>query len=118
MLDCVILGNGNLQLTVEDTDDRIELSAYMEDDHYYFWQLFSDLLEDYSSNGSYTLFDAGDGNPNVGLTSAPCIAEGMDILDGGKREIVGRFWYYDNYQIDCPLEKLRDTGEVVFTLAS
>jgi hypothetical protein len=41
----------------------------------------------------------------------------MDIDDNGQCEIVGRFWYYDDYAINCPLEKLASEGRVVFQLA-
>ncbi len=85
-------------------------------DDYGFWFTFHQILEDYYCNGSYAPFNAGDGNPYVGLTDAPCIAEDLDIHEDGRREIIGRFWYYGDYMINCPLETLASTGSVIFSL--
>jgi len=108
------LENGNLRLTV-DSEMADELRANLEARG--FWSAFCDLLEPFSANGSYEPFDAGDANPFVGLTSAPCIAECMDYADDGTKSIDGNFWYFDRYMIDCPLETLADSNEVIFTLA-
>lgn len=108
------LDNGNLRLSVdsemaENLRDNLEARG--------FWSAFCDLLEPFSANGSYEAFDAGDANPFVGLTSAPCIAESMDCADNGDKSINGNFWYFERYMIDCPLETLAETGEVIFNLA-
>ena len=115
MIECNILENGNLQLSIAEECDREEFADNLE--YRGFWSAFFDGMEPHSCNGSFTPFDAGDANPFVGLTSAPCIAESMDIDDKGQCEIVGRFWYYDDYAITCPLEKLASEGRVVFQLA-
>ncbi len=73
-------------------------------------------MEHLWTNGSYEPFDAGQANPFVGLTCAPCIAEQLDVLDNGDREVVGRLWYL-GYQIVDPMEELKRTGQVVFSLA-
>jgi hypothetical protein len=73
------------------------------------------LLEDYACNGGYTFFNAGDANPFVGLTEAPCIAEEMSVDENGKNSILGEFWYFNNYMLECPIEKLLNKGSVVFT---
>lgn len=36
--------------------------------------ILTDGMEEYWTNGGFTPFDAGMGNPFVGLTCAPCIA--------------------------------------------
>lgn len=113
---CTRLENGNLKLTLNE-EGREWLSDVMADKHFFFWTALSDLFESYACNGSYTPFDAGDGDPFVGLTSAPCIAEAMDYPDDGRRVIEGDFWYFDRYMIDDPLEELRDNGETIFQLA-
>ena len=64
------------------------------------------MLEQYSCNGSYAFFDAGQGNPFVGLTNAPCIAEAMDTDNDGTNIIRGEFWCYVEYMIKCPVETL------------
>lgn len=62
-------------------------------------------------------FWRGDANPAIGLTDAPCIAESMDYLDNGDRVIVGRAWWFADYQIRDPLEELASDGETVFQFA-
>jgi hypothetical protein len=113
---CTRLANGDLNITLSDNDSREELIDAMEGARE-FWSILCDLFESYSCNGSYTPFDAGDGNPFVGLTNAPCIAECMDYEDDGTQTIEGDFWYYADYQIRCPLEELLANDSVVFTLA-
>jgi hypothetical protein len=77
-----------------------------------------EALEPYSCNGSYAAFDAGDGNPFVGLSNAPCVAESLYMNDEGENIIEGRFWYADNYMITCPYYELAKTGRTVLTLCS
>lgn len=79
-----------------------------------FWGILSEMYEPYSTNGSYAPFDAGDGNPFVGLTSAPCIAEAMTTKDDGSNEINGKLWWFPNYAIECPVKTLINTGVVNF----
>jgi len=79
--------------------------------------ILSGGMEHFWTNGSYEPFDAGQANPFVGLTCAPCIAETLDVLDNGDREIVGRLWHFDRYQVTDPMEELKRTGHVVFSLA-
>lgn len=116
MITATKLENGNLLITLDDKEDIDEI-RYERDEHG-FWSVVTRLFEQYSCNGSFTPFDAGDANPFVGLTSAPCIAESMDYDDNGKAFIIGDFWYYGNYAITCPVEELIEHGEVEFTLAS
>lgn len=39
----------------------------------------------------------------------------MDYLDDGRREIVGRCWWFPNYMTQDPLADLRDNGRTIFT---
>lgn len=79
--------------------------------------ILQDGMEHYWTNGGFEPFGAGEANPFVGLTCAPCIAETLDVLDNGEREVVGRLWYFDRYAIEDPMEQLKRTGKVVFNLA-
>lgn len=106
-----ILENGNLALSLPDADDREEVQD-MIDDHRGYWYIMSELFEQYSTNGEFTHFDASEANPFVGLTSAPCIAESMDVLDDGTMEIVGRFWFFSKYVTEMETELLA-AGETV-----
>jgi hypothetical protein len=110
-----ILPNGDLKITA-DNECRAFIADEMRKGHDY-GSIWADITEWERCNGGFTPFDAGDANPFVGLTSAPCIAESMDYHDDGTLEIVGRFWYFADYQITSELEELRDKGRVVFTLA-
>jgi hypothetical protein len=110
-VEITIAANGNLVLTLPQ-EHREEWAYRMQ-------AVGSDValheaVEGYWTNGSFEPFDAGDANPFVGLTSAPCIAEAMSVNDDGTREIVGRFWYFQNYMVTDFGAILRDTGTVEF----
>ena len=109
-----ILENGDLKLSLESDDDFGQLKI---DSNSYGEFAICDLLEPYSCNGSFAFFDASDGNPCVGLTDAPCIAEQLDWDDEGNAEIIGNFWYYDDYMVKSFIDELLNDGEVTFTLA-
>jgi hypothetical protein len=112
MINCTILDNGNLKIT-SDNETRHDIATL--DGYTTYDTIWCELMEPYSCNGSYTYFNAGDANPFVGLTSAPCIAETMDYADNGDRLIVGRLWAFMDYQITDPLIELRSKGRVIFT---
>lgn len=114
-IDCIILETGDLKITMAE-EFREELAEQIAGERD-FWSILHDLFEPYYCNGSYEPFDAGDGDPFVGLSSAPCIAESLIVEDDGKRVIDGEFWYFERYMIDDPLEELATKGETVFTLA-
>jgi len=107
--------SGNLWVVADSPEDQIEIKESLDKNG--FWSTMAEIFEPYSCNGSFTPFDAGGANPFVGLTNAPCIAESMDYLDNGDSKIEGRFWYYPDYMIRCPLEELAETGSVRFYLA-
>lgn len=109
-----VLENGNLELTThEDFIEELK-EAITEKDSV---SILCEAMEHYSCNGSYTVFDASNANPFVGLTSATCIAESMDIDDQGNQTIQGDFWYYNDYMILNPIEVLLETGKVIFLKA-
>ena len=110
------LPNGDLLVTA-DNATRAGIKEALADERNGFWGVLADLFEGYFTNGSYEPFDAGDGNPFVGLTSVPCIAESMSYLDNGDKRIDGDFWYFDNYMLVDPLDELKRKGRVIFTLA-
>jgi hypothetical protein len=116
MITCTILDNGDLQISLDDSDAKAELQEIHERRGY--WAAMCEAFESYSCNGSFTPFDAGDGNPFVGLTSAPCIAESMDCADNGDLSIDGRFWYFADYMIRNDMAELIESGSVVYKLAT
>jgi hypothetical protein len=76
-----------------------------------------DIFEPYWTNNGFEPFDAGQANPFVGLTEAPCIAEHALIrADDGRQSIQpgDRVWWYPDYGIRNPLDVLLDRGEVEF----
>lgn len=115
ILQCEVMERGNL-LVLADNQARAWIKE--EQDR---GQSSDDILwdgfEGYWNNGSYYPFDAGQANPFVGLTSAPCIAEEMDIDDDGSRRIAGRLWWFPNYCVIDPVEELKRKGRVIFTFA-
>ena len=80
--------------------------------------ILADLMEPYWTNNGFEPFDAGQANPFVGITEAPCIAEhalqhddtGVSIQPGD------RVWWYPDYVYRNPLDVLLDKGEVEFPL--
>lgn len=114
-VNCQVLPSGDLLVTA-DNETRAEIARGMNDFGY--WGTFADAFEPHSCNGSYTPFDAGDGDPFVGLTSAPCIAETLFYDDDGRRDIDGRLWWFPDYMVRDPLDELKSHGRTVFSLAS
>jgi hypothetical protein len=96
---------------------RAELKSMREASRYTDVAALHELTEPYWTNGSYAPFDASEGNPFVGLTSAPCIAEDLDYPDDGQRQIIGRFWYFPDYMLRSPIDELIKRGRVVFKQA-
>ncbi len=115
MITCRILPSGNLLVTASNTA-RQELADCIARGYDY-WTIFADAFENYSCNGSFTPFDAGNGNPFVGLTSAPCIAESM-MHHGDELVPDGDVWWFPDYMIRDPLEELKNHGRTVFQLAA
>jgi hypothetical protein len=109
MIDAVITDAG-LVLRLE--DDAREDVADMLAAGRSWWSVLADVFEPYSCNGSFTPFDAGDGNPFVGLTEAPCVAECMTWDDDGQAAIDGRLWFDDLY-MTRDLLALLAAGETV-----
>ena len=115
MITCTIQPNGNLLITACN-ETRAEIAAMQRNNRDY-WSIMADLFESYSCNGSYTPFDAGNGNPFVGLTGAPCIAESMSYDDNGQAEIIGKFWYFSDYVFRDDLDELKRYGRVIYRKA-
>jgi len=113
-----VLDNGNLELSLETDDERDSLRDMVEYCEYGYWHIMAELFEGYSTNGSFTHFAGGDGNPFVGLTDAPCIAESMSHDDDGKQSIDGRFWFFNNYVLESEVENLLNGEKVIYTLAN
>jgi len=118
MFDLTVLESGHLKITLDFADenerdvlvsDILEMQSEKDD-----LTILIEGTESYWANGSFQPFDADQGNPFVGLTSAPCVAESMEYHDDGACEIYGRFWYFGNYQIVSFLDVLIETGQVVF----
>jgi len=114
MITCKILPDGNLKVTAGN-EARSDIACGLKEHGY--WPTFASVFEPYSCNGGFTPFDAGDGNPFVGLTSAPCIAEALDCGDSGEQSVVGRLWYFPDYCLRDPLDELARKGVTVFAPA-
>ena len=109
--------NGNLQLSVdEETAEEIKYQRKTLERGW--WEIAADLFEEHSCNGSYTLFDAGQANPYVGITAAPCIAEVMNTDDDGNNKVEGHLWFDKDYMILDFLETLATKHTYIFYLAT
>lgn len=113
-IEMIILPSGNLRLVADEEareEARDKIEAGINDDV----GILLELTEDHWTNGGFEPFDGGQGNPFVGLTDAPCIAESMDIDGEGQRTINGRLWFYPEYMVMNPVAELADHGYVEFT---
>lgn len=113
--DVTILKNGNLQISVdEETRQEIEEQAEYRDED----TIMMDLMESHAVNGSYAYFSASHGNPAVGLTDAPCIAESLVLNEEGDTyEVNGGLWFFDEYALCLLTDELAEKGHAIFTKA-
>jgi hypothetical protein len=80
--------------------------------------IWADLLEHTRRNGSYEHFNNNwEGFPSIGQTSAPCIAESINIDDAGTLHVVGKMWCFADYQSKSELQELKNYGKVIFDYA-
>lgn len=115
MIDIELTKQGDLKL-IANQDAREYIAEALTENKSHD-SIMCELLETYACNGSYTFFSAGDANPFVGLSDAPCIAEAMDYDCEGNATIQGDFWYYTDYMLESELQLLVTCGSVVFTKA-
>jgi len=110
---CTILPNGNLEVTLADVDAREWLSENLPEEGSD--NLFMYGTESYWTNGSFQPFNAGNANPFVGLSDAPCVAECMDVADDGACTISGAAWAFLEYQTHDFCEVILEAGRAEFT---
>jgi hypothetical protein len=104
------LPNGNLSLSIPNQEDRQEIADQLQRGLRES-EIWPDLLEPYSCNGSYT--PVSPEVYSVGLTSDPYIlVEDLTIEDDGSATVAGGHWHYPFYMIKSVIEQLRD-GETV-----
>jgi len=111
----ILKPSGALLLTL-DAESQAEFAEEMARPDRTYWGTICDLFESEICNGGFQPFDGGDGNPFVGLTSAPCIAEEMASDEDGKNHISGRLWTFPDYMIRDPFKELAEHGRVTFEL--
>lgn len=75
------------------------------------------LLEPFSTNGSFAFIDGSTGNPALGLTSAPFIAEALSYDEQGQAQVDGRLWWFPNYAGEGVIDTLLEQGQVHWTCA-
>ena len=112
MLNFEILENGNLSVTAENPAEIQELI----DDGKGYQDIIYDLFEDTATNGSFTFFEGGHGNPYTGLNDFPSVAEAMDTDDDGNNIIEGRFWYFNDYCTILETDEFAAGRAVVYAL--
>jgi len=114
-LDLSVTPFGHLLISAD--PETIEKIREMREDEANDDDVLWELTERYWTNGSFQPFDAGAGNPFVGLTEAPCVAESITYLADGEKVIDGRFWYWPAYMTKSFVDEILEHGSVVFTLA-
>lgn len=103
-MDITILPNGNLEIKLEDSDDRDDIEGMRGAD---WWKLF----EDKCGNGWGIVEPEWIG----ALTDAPIVTDEYTFTDDEKHEVTGRVWWFPNYMVEDPVETLLERGRVVFT---
>ena len=112
MLNFEILENGNLSITAE---NPVEIQELLDDGKGY-QDIIHELFEATSCNGSFTFFEGGYGNPYTGINNFPSVAESMDTDDDGNNEIVGRYWYLNDYCTVLETEEWAKGNTVIYNL--
>lgn len=114
-LEVSVLPTGDLRLALTPNAARDEIFEQYDDTGEV--STLAWLFEPLASNGSYAFVDSQAGNPFVGLTSAPCIAEQLSYDDDGNAQVEGRLWWFPDYQVRGVIDELLEKGEVVFSAA-
>ena len=111
MLNLKINTDGNLEITATEKGKEF-INENREFDGIFIW---CDLLEQYSTNGSYNLVDP----ENIGaLTDAPIIADiSPEINDNGEITYYEdtKFFWFPEYETIDEMEKLLNNETVIFT---
>jgi len=115
VITATVLPSGNLKLTVD--KDHAGDFAELVNDSSYESEVLDVAMEHYWTNGSYYPFEPGMGGPSIGLTDAPAIAESMEHDEDGDPYIVGRLWWFPQYESTSCIDQLAKTGKCIFTLA-
>ncbi len=106
-----VLSTGNLILTVNN-QARHELAEGWRDHHDWDRQWY-DIIGPFQENGMLYPVDPDD---IAALTSAPILTDDLIVEADGSRHVLGRVWWFPDYMVRDPLEELRNTGRVEFTL--
>lgn len=113
-----ILPSGNLELAIEDDLDREELQeSYDKAQNHRDHGVLADLLEFTGWTPNGRLYQVAPESIGA-LTDAPILTDDMSFSDDGRQEVVGKVWWFPNYQVESFAETLIKAGRVVFTQAA
>jgi len=108
---------GNLLIKLIDTDEnRLEIHDLVK--YYGYECAWAELLEPFSTNGSYTLI-----TPELigALTGSPIIASAPPSYnqdsDDMFLELQAKTWFYPDYMVKDEFTELIETGKVMFNRA-
>ncbi len=102
-----ILPNGDLEISLDSSEDREDMEKFQGDDDQFLWEFFEKEL----TNGFNLV-----GADHKGLTEAPVIADGVIDDETTEEDMKNtKVWYYDNYQITGVQQVLLKDGKIVFT---
>jgi hypothetical protein len=113
-----VLENGNLKMSLA-VQAREEAREEIANLHQIFGEVgtLAELLEPLACNGGYAFVDGAAGEPFVGLTSAPCIAESLTHNEDGQAQVEGRLWWFPAYEVRGVIDELVEHSEVTWTAA-
>jgi hypothetical protein len=115
-MEMQILENGNLKITIDNSDDREMIADSLENSFHKDHGVIEDMLENtgWTPNGRlYSVLPESIG----ALTDAPILSDEVSFNDDGSQDVIGRVWWYPNYQVESFAEKLLENGFVVFDKA-
>lgn len=103
-----ILPNGNLEISLDGSEDREDMENFDSgDDEAFLWEFFEHEL----TNG-YSIVPAN----MKGLTEAPMISDGFINDETSKEDFDNtNVWYYNDYMTSSVKDVLLKDGKVIFT---
>ena len=111
-----ILPNGNLEISIENEDDREMIRESLAKASDKDVDVISDILEDTGWSGNGQLYYV---RPEwvAALTEAPILTDELTHEDDGTVRVSDNIWWFPNYMVESFAETLLDTGRVVFQKA-
>ena len=95
-----------------DSDTREEIAVMIDSKEYNYYQLAGDVFEYAICNGLSWVAPE-----DIGAMTDSLIFSDSTPHDDGVYAADANFYWFPNYQVECPIETLTQMGRVVFTKA-